>query len=110
MSFFSDLLKIGGTVGQFIPGGQAWGAGASALGGILGSEEQAKNANKRAGKGRKAAEATSKIQLEALQRLAEIARGFDSNKNTEGAVGYAKDVAGQTLDTSLRGLRTAYGG
>lgn len=46
MAFLNDLLKIGGTVAQFVPGGQAIGAGLGALGGVLDASEAAKAKNK----------------------------------------------------------------
>lgn len=45
MSFWSDLAKVGGTVAQFIPGGQIAGAGLSALGGVLDASAAAKRKN-----------------------------------------------------------------
>lgn len=49
MSFLTDILKVGGGIGQFIPGGQAIGFGASALGGLLESGDANKKKRKLTG-------------------------------------------------------------
>jgi len=46
MAFLNDLLKVAGTVGQFVPGGQLIGAGAGALGGILDASDARKKQRK----------------------------------------------------------------
>lgn len=49
-------------------------------------------------------------QRTAAWRLGELANDYDPAAETAASVGYAQDVANQTLETSLRNMRSLYGG
>lgn len=110
MSFFSDLLKVGGTIGQFIPGGQALGQAAMGLGGILDSGEQQQRRDKLVAQGSKAGGAISALQQAALDRIFKEADAYDPAQESEVAITRAKDVAGEVLRQELGRTRVQYGG
>src|SRR3990167_191891 len=86
-----------------------WPAIIAALG-LWQSGQQAKAQQKVLKSGAAVSKETSNIQLDALKELSGIAKGYDPSKQTDTAVEYAGDVASKRLDTSLRSLRTMYGG
>lgn len=105
MSFFSDLLGIGGTVASFIPGGQAIGAGLSAAGGLLSAGEQqssARRARRRAGRVEDRQIALQEDQYNWLRDLSEMLRGFVDESVARG------DFDPQRVMASIEGQQAEY--
>lgn len=90
--------------------------GAAAVPAVLGgiglyqANQQQRKQNKALDRASRASSSVAGQQLDIMKLLRGLAEGYDPAKETDAAVGYASDRAGQTLEQSLRGLKVGYGG
>lgn len=89
-----------------------WNIIGAALGalGLAQANKQQKEQTKAVKKAGKASERISNMQFDVMDLLKQLADNYDPSKETADAVAFGKEQAGKTLESSLAGVRTRYGG